>query len=47
MIGAGRFFARRMFAPRYWLKIGANGTGGFQVAWARYSNVLLGRRRAS
>jgi len=42
MIGAARFFASRMFAPRYWPKVGVD-PGGFQIAWTRGSNVLLSR----
>jgi len=42
MIGAARYFAAAMFAPRYWMKVGAD-PGGFQIAWTRGSNVLLSR----
>lgn len=44
MIGASRYFAARQFAPRYWMKIGADFSGPFLAAWARGSNVLLGWR---
>lgn len=41
MIGAARYWAVRMFAPRYWPKVGEDPSGGFHVAWARGSNVVL------
>jgi hypothetical protein len=41
MIGAARYFAPRAFASRYWPKVGADAPGGFQVAWARFSNVVI------
>lgn len=44
MIGAARYFAVRMWAPRYWPKVGADPVGGFQAAWARGCNVLLNAR---
>lgn len=44
MIGAARMWAIRMYAPRYWMKVGADPVGGFQSAWARGINVLLNAR---
>lgn len=40
MIGAARYFAPRMFAPRYWPKVGD--TILFQSAWAVFANGVVG-----
>lgn len=38
---ATRFFCARMFAPRYFPKVGEDPSGDFQPAWARFCNVVI------
>lgn len=47
MIGAARYFAPRMFAPRYWPKLGAAVSAVVAAILRPYNHLAYRRRRAA